>query len=92
MRFLPPPLMCGIVLHGIFYPTCRAACEALSLLGDDNEWDIAMQESLQHFGLGPPPPGLLDMLANRLLMEERNYKQKELQQEKNESIPKLNEA
>ncbi|GJZ24123.1 hypothetical protein Tco_0561582 [Tanacetum coccineum] len=112
-------------VHGIFYPTCRAACEALSLLGDDNEWDIAMQEemshdipervsemthipnyhlnddslqgyilyeleiiltncgkSLQHFGLGPPPPGLLDMLANRLLMEERNYKAKdELQQE-----------
>ncbi|GJV37430.1 DNA helicase, partial [Tanacetum coccineum] len=45
-------------------------------------------KSLQHFGLGPPPPGLLDMLANRLLMEERNYKQEELQQEKNESIPK----
>ncbi|GJY32157.1 DNA helicase [Tanacetum coccineum] len=123
-------------VHDIFYPTCRAACEALGLLGDDNEWDIAMQEtkyrkemshdipqrvlemthipnyhlnddslqgyilyeleiiltncgmSLQHFGLGPPPPGLLDMLANRLLMEERNYKQEELQQEKNESIPK----
>ncbi|GKC16215.1 DNA helicase [Tanacetum coccineum] len=44
-------------------------------------------KSLQHFGLGSPPPGLLDMLTNRLLMEERNYKQEELQQERNESIP-----
>nr|GFC19749.1 DNA helicase [Tanacetum cinerariifolium] len=49
-------------------------------------------KSLQHFGLGALPPRLLDMLANRLLTEERNYKQKELQQEKNELIPKLNEA
>ncbi|GJQ91450.1 DNA helicase [Tanacetum coccineum] len=32
-------------VHRIFYPTCRAACEALGLLGDDNEWDIAMQEA-----------------------------------------------
>ncbi|GKB76051.1 hypothetical protein Tco_0942946, partial [Tanacetum coccineum] len=32
-------------VHAIFYPTCRAACEALGLLGDDNEWDIAMQEA-----------------------------------------------
>nr|GEV69872.1 DNA helicase [Tanacetum cinerariifolium] len=32
-------------MHDIFYPTCRAACEALGLLRDDNEWDIAMQEA-----------------------------------------------
>ncbi|GKA27143.1 DNA helicase [Tanacetum coccineum] len=38
--------------------------------------------SLQHFGLGPPPSGLLDMLANRLLMEERNYNEKDPQQQK----------
>nr|GEX23813.1 DNA helicase [Tanacetum cinerariifolium] len=154
-------------VHGIFYPTCRAAREALGLLRD-NEWDIAMQEacvsatspqlrsvyahilshcevtdplklwrkywpqmshdipgrvlemanisnyhlnddsllgyilyeieillnncgkSLQHFRLGPPPPELLDMLANRLLIEERNYNEKELQQQTAESVPKLN--
>ncbi|GKB77068.1 DNA helicase [Tanacetum coccineum] len=32
-------------VHDIFYPSCRAACEALGLLGDDNEWDITMQEA-----------------------------------------------
>ncbi|GJX47152.1 DNA helicase [Tanacetum coccineum] len=32
-------------VHNIFYPTCRAACEALGLLGDDKEWDIAMEEA-----------------------------------------------
>ncbi|GJZ87926.1 DNA helicase [Tanacetum coccineum] len=32
-------------VHEIFYSTCRAACEALGLLTDDNEWDIAMQEA-----------------------------------------------
>ncbi|GJW09054.1 DNA helicase [Tanacetum coccineum] len=129
-------------VHDIFYPTCNAACEALGLLGDENEWDIAMQEacasatssqlsfvfahilthyevidpvkhwtkywkemshdipdrdysqhygkSLQHFELGPPPSGLLDMLANRLLIEERNYNQEELQQQRDESVPGLN--
>ncbi|GJS93681.1 DNA helicase [Tanacetum coccineum] len=37
-----------------------------------------------------PTLGLLDMLANRLLMEERNYNQEELQQQKAESVPRLN--
>ncbi|GKB67063.1 DNA helicase [Tanacetum coccineum] len=32
-------------INDVFYPTCRAACEALGLLGDDKEWDIAMQEA-----------------------------------------------
>ncbi|GJS36003.1 DNA helicase [Tanacetum coccineum] len=32
-------------VHDIFYPTYRATCEALGFLGDDNEWDIAMQEA-----------------------------------------------
>ncbi|GJY62727.1 DNA helicase [Tanacetum coccineum] len=49
-------------------------------------------KSLQHFGLGPPPPGLLDMLAKRLLIEERNYYEKELQQQKAELVLKLNAA
>ncbi|GJV28186.1 DNA helicase [Tanacetum coccineum] len=118
------------IVHDIFYPTCRAMCEALGLIEDNNEWDIAMQEacasaklsqlrflfahilthyegyilyeieiilnnygkSLQHFELGPPPLGLLDMVANRLLMEDRNYNEKELQQQKAKSVPKLNVA
>ncbi|GKD45564.1 hypothetical protein Tco_1270209 [Tanacetum coccineum] len=33
-------------INDVFYPTCRAACEALGLLGDDKEWDIAMQEAI----------------------------------------------
>ncbi|GJV88660.1 DNA helicase [Tanacetum coccineum] len=32
-------------VKGIFYPTYRAACEALNLLGDDKECDIAIQEA-----------------------------------------------
>ncbi|GJX83124.1 DNA helicase [Tanacetum coccineum] len=45
---------------------------------------------LQHLGLGPPPLRLLDMLANKLIIEERNYNQEELQQQKVESVPRLN--
>nr|GEY42842.1 DNA helicase [Tanacetum cinerariifolium] len=104
--------------HGIFHPTCRAACEALGLLGDDTEWDIAMQEAcasatssqlrsppgihivrnrdyleqlwqvIATFWATPPPQELLYMLANILLMEERNYNQEELQQQKAESVPR----
>nr|GEW05745.1 DNA helicase [Tanacetum cinerariifolium] len=155
-------------MNDVFYPTYRGACEALGLLGDDKEWDIAMQEtslsamslelrfvfahilthcdvtdpsklwgkywpemghdipgkvservnisnyhlndqtlqgyilyeleiilsdcgkSLQHFGLPLPPQDLIDMLANRLRIEEKNYNQQELMQERDKSTPKLN--
>ncbi|GKC27442.1 DNA helicase, partial [Tanacetum coccineum] len=40
---------------------------------------------LHTFGLPPPPQDLLAQLANRLLMEERNYNQEELAQIKDES-------
>ncbi|GJU94740.1 hypothetical protein Tco_1319496 [Tanacetum coccineum] len=32
-------------INNMFYPTCRAACQALGLLGDDKEWDIAFEEA-----------------------------------------------
>nr|GEZ43415.1 DNA helicase [Tanacetum cinerariifolium]GEZ44980.1 DNA helicase [Tanacetum cinerariifolium] len=32
-------------VNGIFYPTYRAACQALGLLGDDKEWEIAFEEA-----------------------------------------------
>ncbi|GKA96641.1 DNA helicase [Tanacetum coccineum] len=47
-------------------------------------------KSLHAFGLPPPPQDLLAQLANRLLMEERNYNQEELVQLKDESVPLLN--
>nr|GEW61077.1 DNA helicase [Tanacetum cinerariifolium] len=128
------------MINDIFYPMYRGVCEALGLLGDDKEWDIATQEasgkywskmghnipikvservnianyhlndqtlqgyilyeleiilsdcgkSLQHLGLPLLPQDLIDMLANRLLMEEKNYNQQELMQERDELAPKLN--
>ncbi|GJV76911.1 DNA helicase [Tanacetum coccineum] len=33
-------------VHGYVFPTYKAACEALGLLGDDKEWDIALDESI----------------------------------------------
>ncbi|GJS09207.1 hypothetical protein Tco_0366003 [Tanacetum coccineum] len=33
-------------INGHVLPTYRAACEALGLLGDDKEWDIALEESI----------------------------------------------
>ncbi|GJY40370.1 DNA helicase [Tanacetum coccineum] len=89
-------------INDVFYPTCRAACEALGLLGDDKEWDIAMQEAsvsatsselrfvVTTFGLPLPPQDQIDMLDNRLFMEKRIYNQQELMQERDESVPKLN--
>ena len=32
-------------VDGVLYPTNRAACEALGLLGGDQEWNIALQEA-----------------------------------------------
>ncbi|GJS85672.1 ribonuclease H-like domain-containing protein [Tanacetum coccineum] len=46
--------------------------------------------SLQSFSLPPPPSDLLERLANRLLMEDRNYNREELIQLKNDSVPRLN--
>ncbi|GJZ46146.1 DNA helicase [Tanacetum coccineum] len=151
-------------VKGVFYLTYRAACQALGLLGDDKEGEIAFEEecgsatpeelrflfshillycdvadpsrlwkemsydipkkvsdkvqiadyhlnddslqgytvyeieiiltncgkSLHSFSLPPPPQDLLAELANRLLMEERNYNREELAKLKNESIPLLN--
>ncbi|GJU21621.1 DNA helicase [Tanacetum coccineum] len=122
-------------INYIFYPTYRAACEALGLLGDDREWETALEEacasatseqlrlsekvqipnyhlnadslqgytlyeleiilknygkSLQSFGLPLPLADLLEQLANRLLMEERNYNREELTQLKNDYVPRLN--
>ncbi|KAJ9553599.1 hypothetical protein OSB04_017644 [Centaurea solstitialis] len=155
-------------INNNFYPTYRAACEALGLLGDDREWETAIEEacvsatsvelrflfsyilihckvsnpsrlwskywkemshdipdrvsemthisnnhlrdaelqgyklyeleiiltncgkSLNQFGLPAPPQGLLHQLANRFVMEERNYNRQALMREKNESVPKLN--
>ncbi|GKD36952.1 DNA helicase [Tanacetum coccineum] len=47
-------------------------------------------KSLHAFGLPPPPQDLLAELANRLLMEERNYNREILAKLKNESVPLLN--
>ncbi|GJV57312.1 DNA helicase, partial [Tanacetum coccineum] len=131
-------------INGVFYPTYRAACHALGLLGDDKEWEIALEEaypskllikfwtemthdilkrvsdivqiadyhlnadslqgytlyeleiilnnygkSLQDFGLPSPPADLMNQLANRLLMEEKNYNREELTRFKNDSVPRL---
>ncbi|GJT06993.1 DNA helicase [Tanacetum coccineum] len=47
-------------------------------------------KSLQSFGLPPPPADLLEQLANRLLIEERNCNREELIQLKNDTVPRLN--
>nr|GEV19896.1 DNA helicase [Tanacetum cinerariifolium] len=95
-------------VNGVFYPTYRAAYQALGLLGDDKEWGLHLRirvgyilyeievilsnsgKSLHAFGLPSPPQDLLAQLANRLLMEERNYNREELAQLKDDSIPLLN--
>ncbi|GJY09724.1 DNA helicase [Tanacetum coccineum] len=33
-------------VNGYVFPTYRAACETLGLLGDDKEWDIALDDSI----------------------------------------------
>ncbi|GJV15685.1 DNA helicase [Tanacetum coccineum] len=32
-------------VNGVFYPTYRAACQALGLIGDDKEWEITFEEA-----------------------------------------------
>ncbi|GKE79437.1 DNA helicase, partial [Tanacetum coccineum] len=32
-------------VNDVVYPNCRAACEALGLLGDDREWESTLQEA-----------------------------------------------
>ncbi|GJV64925.1 DNA helicase [Tanacetum coccineum] len=75
-------------VNGQILPTYRAACEALGLLADDKEWDIALEESTFSatskelrilfsqilIYCDPPPQHLLKDLQNKLLMEEKNYK------------------
>ncbi|GKE98436.1 DNA helicase, partial [Tanacetum coccineum] len=46
--------------------------------------------TLKDFGLPMPPRRLLDILRNRLLMEERNYNRELLLIEKDTLLPKLN--
>nr|GEX00343.1 DNA helicase [Tanacetum cinerariifolium] len=84
------------IVNGEIFPTYRAACEALGLLGDDKEWDIALQESafsatssemrtlfaqiLIYYDV-PPPGHLLKDLKNKLLMEKKNYNRELLMQD-----------
>ncbi|GJY61090.1 DNA helicase [Tanacetum coccineum] len=91
-------------VNGQILPTYRAACEALGLLADDKEWDIALEESTFSatskelrilfsqilIYCDPPPQHLLKDLQNKLLMEEKNYKRDLLRDEAAESVPKLN--
>nr|GEW50236.1 DNA helicase [Tanacetum cinerariifolium] len=155
-------------VNDIVYPTNRAACEVLGLIGGDQEWIGALEEASLHassdelrklfvqilifcgvsdpmilwqkfwkamsidiprrlsrllqipqitenetemkagvlfkiesildsksrtlkdFGLPMPPRRLLDILRNRLLMEERNYNRELLLIGKNTLLPKLN--
>ncbi|GKE53911.1 hypothetical protein Tco_1489067, partial [Tanacetum coccineum] len=46
-------------VNNIVYPTCRAACEALGLLQDDQEWEITLQEA----ALSATPAELQTLLA-----------------------------
>ncbi|GKB35534.1 DNA helicase [Tanacetum coccineum] len=155
-------------VNNVMYPTCRAACEALGLIGGNHEWIGALKEAALHalseelrkrfvqilifchvsdpmllwhkfwknmsediprrlakilqiseiqknetemkagvlfeielilnshsrtlkdFGLPMPPRHLLDILQNRILMEERNYERELLLKEKDSLLPKLN--
>ncbi|GJS98117.1 DNA helicase [Tanacetum coccineum] len=155
-------------VNGTVFPTNRAACEALGLIGGDQEWVNALEEAAVHassdelrklfvqilmfcdvsdptqlwqkfwkemsrdiprrlsrllqipqveqnetemkagtlfeieailnsnsrtlkdFGLPMPPTRLLNILENRVIMEERNYNRELLQEEKDILLPKLN--
>nr|GEZ54971.1 hypothetical protein [Tanacetum cinerariifolium] len=92
-------------INGKLLPTYRVACEALGLLGDDKEWDVALEEStvlataaklrifgksVNDFGLPLPPWDMLEDLKNKLLMEKRNYRHDLLSRDVIELVPKLN--
>ncbi|GJW37723.1 DNA helicase [Tanacetum coccineum] len=93
----------SFVGHVAYVHPTSAACEALGLIKDDNEWDIAMQEAcasatsshlrfvfahiLTHCEVTDPLN-----IWTKLLMEDRNYNERELQQQKAKSVPKLNTA
>ncbi|GKA76322.1 DNA helicase, partial [Tanacetum coccineum] len=152
------------------YPTCRAACEAMGLLGDDIDWETTLTKasstatpselrtllahilthcqvlnplalwnrtwnlmsndipyfasislvipnlyihlselesytkyefeacldhcsrSLTDFGIPLPPPDLMSVLRNRLLMEEKSYNRELLAIERDKLIDKLNDC
>ncbi|GJW81635.1 DNA helicase [Tanacetum coccineum] len=50
-------------INGVFYLTYRAACQALSLLGDDKEWDIAFEDAC-----GSATPEELQFLFSHILL------------------------
>ncbi|GJQ94768.1 DNA helicase [Tanacetum coccineum] len=49
-------------VNGVAYPTCRAACEAMGLLGNDNEWETTLEEA----SLTATPTELRTLLAHIL--------------------------
>ncbi|GJX49930.1 hypothetical protein Tco_0276775 [Tanacetum coccineum] len=67
------PGICTV--NDVVYPTCRAACEALGLLQDDQEWEITLHEA----ALTATPAELRtlafmsDVKENRLLLKEKVY-------------------
>ncbi|GJY86345.1 DNA helicase [Tanacetum coccineum] len=61
-----------------------------SVLFDLEHMLNAYSKSLKDFGLPMPPEDMLLILQNRLLMEETNYDQELLLQEKNFLLPRLN--
>ncbi|GKA90784.1 hypothetical protein Tco_0812654 [Tanacetum coccineum] len=90
------------IVNRTLFSTFRAACEALSLLSNDQEWDIALEEAsfastpngysntLKDFGLPLLSRRLLEELGNKELMEEKGYNRLELTKEVATLIPKLN--
>nr|GEZ58632.1 DNA helicase [Tanacetum cinerariifolium] len=76
------------IVNKVFYPTCRSACQALGLLGDDVEWDTAFKK--RAFRSSESTHRVDRQLENRMLMEERNYNREELMLERCNSVPKLN--
>ncbi|GKD34208.1 hypothetical protein Tco_1249717 [Tanacetum coccineum] len=70
-------------VNDIVHPTCRAACQALGLLEDDQEWENTIKEA----SCTATPAELRTLL----LMEEKSYNRELLAREKERLIGKLNE-